>query len=204
VVTTDESTPPTVRPEQVSLFARPTEPEVMLTSGASSVNADWMFEITGLSEPRLISGSIAENQDWTLKAVLRNGIDVTDTPIDFVPGHDVDGFEIVFTRKRTEISGQITADRNVPETDATVIVFSEDPSRWGFATRYVRTARPSQDGRYNLRGMPPHDYLIVAVKDIEVGQWQDPEFLDSVRPHAVRLSLNEGETKVQDLKVLKP
>jgi hypothetical protein len=204
VITTDENTPLPVRPQQVSLFARPAEPETFPMGGESKVNDDWTFTMSGLSDPRVLGGSITEVSDWTLKAVLHNGQDVTDAPIDFVPGQTVEGLQVVFTRKRTEISGAITAERNLPETDATVVVFSQDPSRWGYLTRYVRTARPSQDGRYSMRGLPPHDYFVVAVKDVEVGQWQDPEFLDSVRAHAVRVSLDEGATRVQDLKVIRP
>ena len=205
IVTTDEGTPPPMRPEQLSLFARPTEPEaMMMASGEARVQPDWTFEMTGLSEGRLLGGGIAQEPDWSVKAVLHNGIDVTDTPVDFVPGHTVDGFEVVLSRKRTELSGQISGEGGAPETDATVVVFSEDPARWGFATRYVRTARPNQDGRYTLRGMPPHDYLVVAVKDLEPGRAQDPEFLDSVRSQAQRVSLSENETRVQDLKIARP
>jgi hypothetical protein len=202
IVTTDEGTPPPMRPEQLSLFARPTEPEaMMMVGGEAKLHPDWTFEFTGLSEARLLGGGIAQEPDWSVKAVLHNGIDVTDTPIDFVPGQTVEGFEVVLSRKRTELSGQISGDRDGPETDATVVVFAEDPARWGFGTRYVRTARPNQDGRYTLRGMPPHDYLVVAVKDLEPGQAQDPEFLDSIRPQAQRVSLGENETRVQDLKI---
>jgi hypothetical protein len=204
VITTDENVPPPVRPQQVNVSSRTLEPETMMVGAASKVNDDWTFEISGLFDTRIITGFIAEAPDWTLKAILHNGVDVTDTPIDFVPGRTIEGLQVVFTRKRTEISGLITGERNVPETDATVIAFSQDPSRWGFATRYVRTARPSQDGRYSLRGLPPHDYLVVAVKDIEVGQWQDPEFLETLSAQAVRVSLNEGATHVQDLKVTRP
>jgi hypothetical protein len=202
LVTTDEGTPPPMRPEQLTLFARPADPDAMMMApGDNKVHPDWTFEMTGLSEARLFTGGVSEAPDWSLKAVLHNGIDVTDTPIDFVPGQTVEGFEIVLSRKRTELSGQISGEKGAPETDATVVVFSEDPARWGFGTRYVRTARPNQDGRYNLRGMPPHDYFVVAVKDLEPGQAQDPEFLDSVRPQAQRVSLGENETRVQDLKM---
>jgi hypothetical protein len=204
VITTDESTPPAVRPQQVSLFARPTEPEVIGMGGAANVNDDWTFAITGLSEPRIITANIAENVDWVVKAVLHNGVDVTDTPIDFAPGQTVEGLQVVFSRKRTEISGLITGERSSPDTDATVIVFSQEPSRWGYATRYVRTGRPSQDGRYSLRGLPPHDYFVVAVKEVEAGQWQDPEYLESMSRQAIRISLGEGETRVQDLKPVRP
>jgi hypothetical protein len=202
IVTTDEGIPPPMRPEQISLFARPAEPEVMMMQpGESKVNPDWTFEMTGLSDARLLQGGVSEAPDWSIKSVLHNGVEVIDTPINFVPGQTVDGFEIVLSRKRSELSGQISGERGAPETDATVIVFADDPRRWGFATRYVRTVRPNQDGRYTLRGMPPHDYLVVAVKDLEPGQAQDPEFLDSVRPQAQRVSLGENETRVQDLKI---
>jgi hypothetical protein len=204
VITTDENVPPPVRPQQVTVSSRPTEPELMVSSGMGKVNDDWTFEITGLFDTRFISAFISEAPDWTLKGIFHNGIEVTDTAMEFVPGRTVEGMQVVFTRKITELSGVITGDRNVPDTDATVIAFSQDPARWGFTTRYVRTARPSQDGRYSLRGLPPHDYLVVAVKDVEPGQWQDPEFLESIRAHGVRVSLDEGTKHVQDLKAIRP
>jgi hypothetical protein len=202
VVTTDEGTPPPMPPEQVQLYAQMTDPDAFsMNFSEAKVNPDWTFELTGLSEMRRIGGGVTQNPDWAIKAVYLNDLDVTDTATEFVPGQTVEGFNVVLTRKRTEISGQLSGERNAPETDATVIVFSENPERWTFGSRYVRTARPNQDGRYTLRGMPPHDYFLVAVKDLEPGQFQDPEFLDSVRGQAVRVSLTEGESKVQDLKV---
>jgi hypothetical protein len=50
--------------------------------------------------------------------------------------------------------------------------------------------------------MPPHDdYRVVAVRELEEGRWSDPEFLESVRDVASHVSLDEGQTAVQDLKV---
>jgi hypothetical protein len=204
IIVTDDNTPLPIRPQQASVFARPAEPESMPMGGNMQVHDDWTFEITGLSDQRVLGAGLAEAPDWSLKSVMWQGQDVIDTPIEFVPGQTLDGFQITFSRKRTDLSGGIAGDRGAPVTDATVIVFSENPDRWGYATRYVRTARPSQDGRYSIKGMPPHDYLVVAVREVEPGQWQDPEFLESVRGQAMRVSLDEGETKVQDLKVVRP
>jgi hypothetical protein len=206
VVVSDDGSALPVRPPQVSIFAQPIDPDTMsmgMGPNQPKVSDDLTFEIPGLSESRLIRANLGGTMDWTLKAVYHRGQDVTDTPIDFVPGRDVEGIEIVFTRKRTELSGTVTNDRGEVDTDATVLVFSSDRERWTAMTRFVRTARPAQDGRYNMRGMPPHDYLAVAVRNVEMGQWQDPDFLESVRDQAVRVSLGEGETKVQDLKVAK-
>jgi hypothetical protein len=200
VVTTDEGVPPPLQPEQLTLIGRPLDPTPMPMFGNSTVSADWTFEISGLSDSLLLTGNIAQNPDWIVKAIYREGIDVSDTPIEFVPGHVIEGLNVVLTRKLTQVSGQILNERNAPDTDATVIAFSENADNWIPGSRYLRTARPNQEGRYTLRGLPPHDYLVVAVKDMEVGQFQDPEFLEGIRSQAVRVSLSEAETKVQDLK----
>jgi hypothetical protein len=166
------------------------------------VSPDWTFQISGLAETRVITAMVAQSPEWALKAVYHNSTDITDSGLEFTPGHTIDGLNVVLTRRQTELSGQIVGgDRNAPQTDATVIAFSENPERWQYGTRYVRSARPNQDGRYTLRGLPPHDYYIVAVTEVEPGQTQDPEFLDSLRAQAVRVSLGEGENRVQDLKI---
>lgn len=204
ILVSDDGSELPVKPPQIMLSAQPIDPDNMSMSFSQpKVNDDFTFEIPGLSEARLIRANIGGTGDWALKAVRYRDQDVTDTPIDFIPGRDVDGIEIVFTRKRTDLSGLVTNDRGETDTDATVLIFSTDRERWTAMTRFVRTARPAQDGRYNLRGMPPHDYLIVAVRNVEMGQWQDPEFLESLRDQAIRVSLGDGETKVQDLKVAK-
>ena len=200
VITTDEGTPPSMLPEQVGLMARPVTPEPSLMFGNTVVKPDWTFEMSGLSDARIITGSVAQNPDWAIKAVYHNSQDVTDTPIEFMPGHTVEGLTVVLTRKLTVLSGQIVGERNAPDTDATVIAFSQDPDRWTFQSRYVRTARPNQDGRYTLRGLPPGDYFVVALKEVEPGRVRDPEFLESIRPHSLRISLSEGESKAQDVK----
>jgi molybdopterin-binding protein len=205
VVTTDEGIPPPFAPEQIQVFAQPAEPDMAMPMFSEpKINADFTFELTGLSEARRINGTVAQNPDWAIKAVYHNDLDVTDTPIEFTPGQTYEGFNIVLTRKLTQLSGQIRGERNAPDTDATVVVFSENRDRWTFGSRYVRTARPDQDGRYTLRGLPPHDYLVIAVKELEPGQFQDPEFLESVREQAMRVALTEGQSAVQDLKVSRP
>lgn len=203
-VTTDDNAAPPFRPQLVSMFARPFEPDVMPVGGGDGkVNDDWTFEISGLSDRRVMMVNIAESPDWALKSITLNGADVTDTPLEFVPGQVVEGLHVMLTRKRTELSGAIQDANARPDTDATVIAFAQDSKKWTPASRYIRSARTSQDGRYNLRGLPPEDYFVVAIRDIEPGEWMDPEVLESLREVATRVTFNEGETKVQDLETAK-
>jgi hypothetical protein len=112
-----------------------------------------------------------------------------------------EGFQVVFTQKTTDLSGAVTDDRNRPVLDATVIVFPANRERWTYLSRYVRTIRPDTNGRFTLKNLPPEDYLIIAVQNLESGQGSDPDFLTRAREEARPFSLTEGETKAVDIKL---
>ena len=203
VIATDEGIAPPTRPQQAMVFGRPLRFEMTpAPKGPSKLNADWTFEISGLFDRCVLGGSLGD-PEWSVKAVFANGVDITDSGVEFVPGQIVDGFRIVFTRKRTDLSGALANDRGEPALDATVIAFAQDPRRWSYFSRYLRIAQPDQAGRYQFRGLPPGDYFVVAVSDLETGRQQDPAFLEQVRGLAARVSLQEAETAVQNLKVVR-
>jgi hypothetical protein len=113
----------------------------------------------------------------------------------------VDGVEIVFSRKWSEITGTVTDDRGNPVTDTWLVLFPADENQWTPESRYVRATRPGLKDVYRFQRLLPHDYLLATVATVEPGRWQDPEFLRSVRDRAVRVSVGDGETRVQNLKV---
>jgi hypothetical protein len=208
VVVTDDGSVPPFRPDQVQIFAQPAEMSAnMFGGGPTKVNDDFTFEMNALFDRRLIRGAIgvgsmAGNAGWYLKAIVLDGDDVTDRGIEFAPGRAYDGLQIVFTQQTTDLSGLLTDDRNQPVLDATVVIFPADREKWTYASRYVRSARPDTNGRYNARSLPPlDDYLVVAVQNLEQGQGSDPEFLSRAREEAKSFSLNEGESKAVDIKL---
>ena len=82
-----------------------------------------------------------------------------------------------------------------------MIVFAQDRERWAPGSRYVRTGRPDQDGRFKITGLPAGQYYVIAVDYVEPGDATDPEFLERVRTKAMRFSLTDGEMKTMDLKL---
>jgi protocatechuate 3,4-dioxygenase beta subunit len=192
----------TITPRQVSVGARAVELDTSSPGGNNSarVNDDWSFEISGLYEPRVIRVNAPEG--WALKSVTVNGQDITDTPLEVTPGQTVGGVLVTLTERITEVSGRLADSRNNPITDATVVIFPADDDKWVYQSRFIRAARPDQDGRFQIRGLPPYDdYLAIAVYGLEDGQAGDPEFLATVRDRATRLSLHEGETRSLDLRL---
>jgi hypothetical protein len=204
VVTTDEGIALPVRADQIRIFPQSADPNPDFNMGGMppTVNDDHSFEMTGLFGSRFIRASLNEPGTWFLKSVVWRDQDVTDTPIEFVPGQPVEGLAIVFTRKVTELTGAVRDDRSQPALGTRVVVFPADSARWTHATRFIRTAAVDQQGRFSLKTLPPYDdYRIVAVQELEPGREFDPEFLESVRDAAIRVQLNEGQTTAQDLKV---
>jgi hypothetical protein len=137
---------------------------------------------------------------WTLRSVTVDGVDTTDTPIDFNRG-DVDNIEVLLTQRVTELSGAVTSDRGMKVVDGTVVAFSPDRDRWTRVSRFIAQARLDQDGRFQLRGLPPATYVIVAVDDLEPGDERDPEILERLLPRGARVTLREGENRAIDLTV---
>jgi hypothetical protein len=203
VVISDDGSPFGFRPEQLQVTASLTEPMVMISGPTQmKVNPDFSFEIAGLFDRRVLRafGPVG----WNLKAVFLEGTDVTDSGVEFVPGRTVEDLQVVLTQKMTNLSGLVSDDRNRPVLDATVIMFSANKDDWKYASRYVRTARPDTEGRYQFENMPPReDYLLIAVQNLESGQASDPEFLARAREEAKPFTLAEGETKAVDLRLSK-
>ena len=59
---------------------------------------------------------------------------------------------------------------------------------------FLRTARPDQDGRFGLRGIPPAEYIATAVESLEQGGEWNPEYRMRLRDAGRRFSIKEGET----------
>lgn len=204
VVITDDGSAPSFRAEQVQIFPATMEPTTIFGGPTNNrINDDYTFELTGLVERRTFRGSAGgPTSGWYLKSVLFDGAEVIDSGIDFAPGRSYDGIQVVFSQKTTDLSGLVTDERGKPVLDATVVLFPANRDRWTYQSRYVRTARPDTNGRYNFKNMPPlDDYLIIAVQNLEQGQGSDPEFLAKAREEAKSFSLTEGETKAVDIRL---
>jgi hypothetical protein len=81
-----------------------------------------------------------------------------------------------------------------------IIAFPSDSRLWMPQSRQIITARTDASGAYRLSAIPPGDYLVIAVDDVEQGEWFDPEFLDQIKDAATKVKIGEGEQKTQDLK----
>jgi len=169
----------------------------------SRVADDLTFELNAMiGRTRIVSPNLPPT--WTIRSVRLNGVDVTDEGMDVRANENISGVEVELTNRLTSVSGVVTTAGGEPAKDYTVVFFPADAQRWGPGSRYLRIARPDQQGRFRISGLPPADYEVVAVERLEQGQNTDPEFLERLRSRASSFSLFEGETKAIDLKLQTP
>jgi hypothetical protein len=196
----DTGSPPQgLRPSQVFVMPALVDREMDMGGGPPVTRDDWSFELHGLKGRGFIRAGTMS--DWQMKRVRREGVDVTDTPLDFAS--DIDGLEIELTERLTTISGGVSDDGGSVALDATVIVFADDPGKWGPRSRFIESARPDQKGRFTIRGLPPGRYVAIAVGYLEPGEERDPDLLDAWHKGARPFTLSEGESYALDLRLSK-
>ena len=170
---------------------------------AALVNPDGTFTLTGVPPgtyklAMTVPGQIA---GWSLRSAVVKGVDSLDIPFVVGAGQSIDNVVVTFTDRPTELSGTLQAGNNEPTADYFIVVFAADRALWLPSARRNVVARPATSGRYVVRNLPPGEYLVVAVTDVEQGDWWDPTFLDRLAPLAARITLAEAEKKTLDLKI---
>ena len=205
-VVDDRGGVPGISRDRIRIVARPlngdTDPRSMGGGNPDSgrVKDDWTFAVSNVFGAARIRVTLPDG--WMVKAVLHDGRDIADTLIDMKSGEELSGIQVIVTNKVTTISGQLTDDKGAPITDGTVIVFADDSEKWSEDSRFVRSARPDQQGQYQIKGLPPGEYLAVAMDYVQEGMWNDPEYLDSVRRYAQKFMLTDGALQAVALKLV--
>ena len=187
----------------VSLELRPpTTRPVAMRPPHIRVNPDGTFEIGGITPGayRLFVRSRPEG-GIPVSSVMVNGVNALDDPVDFRSGVRVDDAVVTFTESPTELSGVMQDASGRPAPEHFIVVFSPQRNRWFRDSRYIQAVRPATDGRYVIRGLPSGEYLIAALTDVEEDEWFDPSFLEQLLPSAIKISLREGEKKIQDFRI---
>jgi hypothetical protein len=187
----------------LQLIATSSTPALLNQPSTARIAEDGTFEMKVQPGNQLIRmNPIGAFANIRIKSIRLNGADVTDSGIDFRPNEDLGGLEVELTSQLSDLSGFVSNARGENVKDYSVVVFSRDRERWGFASRFLGGGRPDQDGKYRVRNLPAGNYYAIALDYVEQGAGTDPEFLDRVKDRATEFSLADGETKTLSLKLV--
>ena len=201
-IVTEDGSAPGFPPAQARVGSELVNDARAANAGVGSVNDDWTFAIRAILGSARLVATVPDG--WMVKAIRRNDRDISETPLELKSGEQLSEVQVLVTNRVTSVVGQLTDDRGVPLPDGTIVIFADDSAKWGSASRFVRTGRPDQQGHYEIKGLPAGDYLAVAVNYVEDGAWNDPEFLESLRRYAQRLTVGDASTQAIALKLVTP
>ena len=166
------------------------------------IRDDGTFELKSVvGSVRLTVSPLADG--WAIRQIDQNGRDYTMQPFE-TSGQTMDGFNIVLTNRFPAISGTLRDAKGNVVPQGTALLFPDESSLWVEDLRTVRTARVDQSGLFTIKGVRPGSYYCIAAVGVSNNQWNDPEYLDSLRQDAQRVTVKEGEDQRLDLVIKAP
>jgi hypothetical protein len=183
-----------------SVSIDPANAHVELGTRRLPARADGRFSVSGFLPGTYVVGHEAKG---TIKSVRWHGEEHAVTGFDFSATSSVDDVVITLTDNGAGLSGTVRSAANAAAAGI-VVLFPVEPDQWrnfGLRPRRILTASAAADGAYALESIPAGEYFVVAVPLKDRDGWQDPAFLSLASRGAIRVSLNWGDHKTQDLVV---
>ena len=196
IVFASGATPKGLTPRSIRGPLHPPDDDRQWPRAQLGVKDDWTFEINGLGGVLRFEPTV-QRSDVIVTGIRVGGSDLPDGVLDFNRG-DISDVEIVLSERLPEVGGHVSLQSGQPARDATVVIFPEQPGRWGLR-RYSVAVRVEPDGSFNHRGLPPGRYLIVAVDYLESGAELDSDTLERLRPGATPVNVVESERREVEL-----
>jgi hypothetical protein len=163
------------------------------------------FSISGLTpgvyRPTTIGAPLRGLQTsigpWWLKSMVVDGRELLDAPLDLQ--HGSENGVVTFSDRASEVTGSVKDAADASVTRGYVVIFSADRAHWFVNSRRVVAAAPDARGRYSIRNLPPGQYRAAPALDLELGEWFDPDVLQSLLATAVTVTISGNEAQSLDL-----
>jgi Carboxypeptidase regulatory-like domain len=138
---------------------------------------------------------------WTLRSAVINGIDALDVPFTAAPNGQTANAIVTFVDRMGQLTGTLQNAGGGPAPEYSIVLFPTSSSFWFPQARRIQSVRPSTDGGFTFRNVPAGEYYLAAAEDMEPGAWFDPAFLQQLVPSSMKIAIDEGEHKAQDIRL---
>jgi hypothetical protein len=168
-------------------------------SGAFESKPDGTFLIKNVQEGVYRPHVFTESLDCFVKSARYGGADVTDGGLSPHAGTDA-ALELKLSCRAARIEGIALTEDSLPAAGVYVVAIPDAPHRdhdWEY-----RAERTDQNGRFLLRGIAPGDYRVFSWNCGDDFDWYDAEQLKPYESKGVSVSVEEGDRKTVQLKVI--
>ena len=191
-----------VKPASTRLMAAPYGPPMMMvgpTGPPQPLHDDLSFELTVYPGEYTIRPMTLP--DMVVRAVHLDGRDVTKS-FHVDAGTALNDVEVEVTSSTARLVVTAANARNEGVGSRDVVIFPQDETQWGLQIAgHGSTGRTDDQGRYQTPPLLPGAYYVALPEVMEAGQASDPEFLESLRTKAQRITVGDGATANVQLRV---
>ena len=168
----------------------------------ATVRADGAFEISGiLPDTYRVATTVPGPAGWWLRSALVNGRDILDYPFEVSGPGDISDAVLTFSDRHSTLSGRLDQASGQPASAYFVAVFPEDRALWRPQSRRIQLVRADASGAWIVKDLPPGDYLIAAMTEVDTADLLDARVLEGLTRFSVKVALADGEQKTQNLRI---
>lgn len=172
---------------------------MMMPMVPAILNEDGSFEIKDapVGDCQLAVGTSSDRfRDYYTKSVLLGGREVVDSGFSVSPGTVLD---VLVSAKGAGVEGTVVDGAGKPVAEANVVTLPSS-GKLGRPDAY-QFGRTDEKGHFDLRGMNPGEFLVLAFEEIEE-DYRTPEFVKRFEGKGEKVELEEGAKKSVVLKLI--
>jgi hypothetical protein len=174
---------------------------VITGNSIGRIDANGRFAISDVMPGTYRVTATAAPGGWRARSFEAGGQDALDFLLEVKPNEDISGVTLTYTDRPAELRGALQDQSGAPTSDYTIVLFAAEERYWTPQSRRIVSTRPATDGRYSFTNLPAGDYKLVALDDVEPEAWFDPAFLRQVSGGAIGVTVAEGGTRAQDIRI---
>jgi hypothetical protein len=163
------------------------------------------FEIPGLAGSAYRLRFLSVPWNGAVMSILGDdGVDYRTKLFDTSSGRDFD-VVVTITSRRIDLAGTAADEQGAQIKNAVVIAFPVQREQW---TNYgmspvMRGSPTNSTGTYRFQSLAAGEYYLLGVPPDQANIWQDPAKLAIMAPLATRVTLAWGDTKIQNVPVVR-
>ena len=175
--------------------------QVFFGGSAPIARADGSFRMPLLPGKYRMSISTPPASRWVPVSSIVRGQDTLDVGYDVRAGEAVTDWVVTITDRPSELAGTITDGEGRPAADYFIVAFAADRTFWTRPSRRVVQTRTAGDGSYSIKGLPPGQYRIAALTDLESADAITPAFLESLVAASLPVTIADRQRTTQNLRI---
>jgi protocatechuate 3,4-dioxygenase beta subunit len=173
-------------PLPVSLRVSLTPTRALMVGGVppAEVKDNGTFELQGVL-PEKYTISISSLPDGMyVKEIRFGGQPVPNSQVDISTSAQL---ELLLSPTAGQVSGSVTDSEQKPVAGARVVLIP--PAEQRSSPENFRATEADQNGAFAFRNLPPGDYKLLALLDVDDGEWLEPGFIERYESRAVSVTV---------------